>query len=302
MIRCLYPNRRWLLWLTAPLCTAGLLVSMPASAQPWVRVAPVAATASVAGLDTPPAAAIDGKASTWWSGNGLGASLTLDLGAARYVKQVRIAFHLGGARAYNFEIQSSTDGQGYTSAGVFQSSGTSAAFETFNVTAPGRYLRIVGSGNSVDRTNAYKEVQIFAEATLVRIRPISVLASQSVSPGWAAAAVDDDINTYWLGEGAGARLVFDWGVTREVKQVRIAFYNGNARVYDLQIDVSADDQTYTPAGSFRSSGTTSTFESFTVDASGRYLRVVGWGNNINRDNAYYEVQAYAVSQPGPHGR
>src|SRR5690606_32692156 len=103
---------------------------------------------------------------------GLGASLTLDLGALRQVKQVRIAVHLGGARAYNFELQSSTDGRGYTSAGYFQSSGTSAAFETFNVTAQGRYLRIVGAGNTVDRANSYKEVQVFAEATLARLRPV----------------------------------------------------------------------------------------------------------------------------------
>jgi ribulose bisphosphate carboxylase small subunit len=271
------------------------VIATPAATPPWVQVAPVSATASAAGLNTPPSAAIDGKAGTWWSGNELGASLTLDLGAARYVKQVRIAFHLGGARAYNFEIQSSTDGQGYTSAGYFQSSGTSAAFETFSVTAPGRYLRLVGSGNTFDRSNAYKEVQVIAEATLVRIRPVSVAASQSASPGWAAAALDDDTNTYWLGESSGSNLTFDWGTTQQVKQVRIAFYNGNARVYGLQIQASADGETFTSAGTYQSSGNTSLFESFTVDAPGRYLRIVGWGNNVNRHNAYYEVQAYAVS-------
>jgi ribulose bisphosphate carboxylase small subunit len=215
------------------------------------------------------------------------------------VKQVRIAFHLGGARAYNFEIQSSTDGQGYTTAGYFQSSGTSAAFESFTVAAPGRYLRIVGSGYTMDRANAYKEVQVFAEATLTRIRPVGLLASQSESPGWAAAAIDDDPNTYWLGNGVGAHLTLDWGVRRQVKQVRIAFYNGNARVYGLQIQVSSDGESYTSVGSFQSSGTTSTFESFTVDAPGRYLRIVGWGNNINRDSAYYEVQAYAAGPRPP---
>jgi ribulose bisphosphate carboxylase small subunit len=272
-------------------------IGVLASAQPWVQVAPISATASAAGLNTPPSAAIDGKAGTWWSGNELGSSLTLDLGAARYIKQVRIAFHLGGARAYNFEIQSSTDGQGYTSAGYFQSSGTSAAFEAFSVTAPGRYLRIVGSGNTFDRSNAYKEVQVLVEATLARIRPVSVEASQSSSPGWAAAALDDDTNTYWLGEVAGSHLTFDWGTTQEVKQLRIAFYNGNARVYGLQIQASADGETYTSAGTFQSSGNTSLFESFTVDAPGRYLRIVGWGNNVNRHNAYYEVQAYAVTRP-----
>lgn len=290
MIRCLHFAIGWV---------TILLLGAPASAQSLTRVTPVAAMASTAEIGKPAAAAIDGKPSTWWAGNDLGASLTLDLGTARHVKQIRIAFHLGGVRAYNFEIQASTDGQGYASAGYFQSSGTSAGFETFNVAAPGRYLRIVGSGNTMDRSNAYKEVQVFAEATLARIRPVSLLASQSESPGWAAAAIDDDLNTYWLGNGVGAQLMLDWGARRDVKQVRIAFYNGNARVYGLQIQVSADGESYTSVGSFQSSGTTSSFESFTVEAPGRYLRIVGWGNNINRDSAYYEVQAYATGPRPP---
>ena len=272
------------------------------AAESLTLVSPVEASATAPEHTTLPSAAIDGKPGTWWTGQGVGATLTLDLGVSQQVKQVRIAFHLGGARAYNFEIQSSTDGRGYTTAGSFQSSGTSAAFETFNVTAPGRFLRIVGSGNTVDRSNAYKEVQVFADATLARLWPVSIVASQSAPSGWATAVADDNTNTYWLGESSGSHLTFDWGVPQEVKQVRIAFYNGNARVYGLQIQASIDGQTYTSAGTFQSSGTTSTFESFTVDVSGRYLRIVGWGNNLNRDNAYYEVQAYAASRPTLAGR
>lgn len=291
--------RRFVRYLTpcALWCAANLIFATPAYAQTLMQVTSATATASVAEANAPARAAIDGQASTWWAGSGLGASLTLDLGAAQHVKQVRIAFHLGGTRAYNFEIQSSTDGQGYTSAGFFQSSGTSAAFETFNVTAPGRYVRIVGSGNTVDRVNAYKEVQILAEARLEKLTAVGVVASQSDLPGWPAAAIDGDPDTYWVSHAAGTHLTLDWGKSRQVRQVRIAFYNGNARVYGLQIQSSADGRTFSSAGSFQSSGTTSTFESFTVDASGRYLRVVGWGNNINRHNAYYEVQVYAAAAP-----
>lgn len=278
---------------------AGLGVVSSALAQPLAQVTPIAASASAAESNTPAAAAIDGKASTWWAGNGLGASLTLDLGSSQQVKQVRIAFHLGGVRAYNFEIQSSTDGQGYTSAGYFQSSGTSAAFEIFKVTAPGRFLRIVGSGNSVDRFNSYKEVQVFAEAPLTQLTPVAVSASQSEESAPAEAVADGNLNTYWLGSGVRTHLTLDWGATQEVKQVRIAFYNGNARVYGFQVRTSPDGVTYTSAGSFQSSGTTSSFESFNLNATGRYLRIVGWGNNINRDNAYYEVQAYGASGRAP---
>jgi hypothetical protein len=224
-------------------------------------------------------------------------SLTLDLGSVKQVKQVRIAFHAGDERVYNFEIQSSNDGQGYTSAGSFQSTGTRRGFETFEVTAPGRYLRIVGAGNSVDRSNAYREVQVFAAASLVQLAPVTVIATPADPNAPASRAIDGNLNTEWAGAGAGAQLTFDFGAAKSIKQVRIAFYNGNARVYGFQVQTSLDGHSYTSAGSFQSSGTTSLYESFSVNAVGRYLRIVGWGNNINRNNSYYEVQAFGGAAP-----
>jgi hypothetical protein len=275
----------------------ALAAAMTAQAQSLTRVPSIEASASAAGSGTPASAAVDGQLNTWWAASGLGASLTLDLGSAKQVKQVRIAFHAGDERVYNFEIQSSNDGQGYTSAGSFQSTGTTRGFETFEVTAPGRYLRIVGAGNSVDRTNAYREVQVFATSSLVQLTPVTVAATPADPNAPASRAVDGNLNTEWAGAGAGTRLTFDFGATQSIKQVRIAFYNGNARVYGFQIQTSRDGQTYTSAGSFQSSGTTSLFESFSVNAVGRYLRIVGWGNNINRNNSYYEVQAFGGAAP-----
>lgn len=260
--------------------------------QTLTRVATVAAVASASDKDKPAAAAIDGQQNTWWAGYGLGTSLTLDLGSAKQVKQVRIAFQAGDERVYNFEIQSSNDGQGFASAGIFQSAGITRGFETFEVTAPGRYLRIVGAGNSVDRTNAYREVQVFATSSLFQLVPVAVSATPADPNAAAARAIDGNLNSEWAGAGVGAQLTFDLGASKSIKQVRIAFYNGNARVYGFQIQSSLDGQTYTSAGSFQSSGSTSLFESFSIDAVGRYLRIVGWGNNINRNNAYYEVQAF----------
>jgi hypothetical protein len=261
------------------------------------RVPSITASASASNSNTPAAAAVDGKLSTWWAGAGLGTSLTLDLGSPKQVKRVRIAFHAGDERVYNFEIQSSNDGQGYTSAGSFQSSGTTRDFETFEVTAPGRYLRILGAGNSVDRNNAYREVQVFATSSLVQLTPLTVSATPTDPNAPASRAIDGNLNTEWAGAGVGTQLTFDFGASKSIKQVRIAFYNGNARIYGFQVQTSIDGQTYTSVGSFQSSGTTSLFESFSVNAVGRYLRIVGWGNNINRNNSYYEVQAFGGAAP-----
>jgi hypothetical protein len=131
-------------------------------------------------------------------------------------------------------------------------------------------------------------------SSMLALTPLTIAANPSELDALAVAAVDGDLNTQWTSNGIGAHLTLDWGAIKAVRQVRIAFYNGNARVYGFQIQSSLDGERYFAAGSFISSGTTSTFETFDVNATGRYLRIVGWGNTLNRSNAYNEVQAYAL--------
>jgi len=131
-------------------------------------------------------------------------------------------------------------------------------------------------------------------SSMAQLTPLTIAAQPLELAAPAVAAVDGDLNTQWTSNGIGAHLTFDWGVIKVVRQVRIAFYNGNARVYGFQIQSSLDGERFFAAGSFISSGTTSTFETFDVNATGRYLRIVGWGNTLNRSNAYNEVQAYAL--------
>lgn len=150
---------------------------------------------------------------------------------------------------------------------------------------------------TLTRVTYIQSSPVFATSALVQLTPVSVTATPTDPNAPASRAVDGDLNTEWAAAGVGAKLTFDWGTPKAVKQVRIAFYNGNARVYGFQIQTSRDGQTYTSAGSFQSSGTTSLFESFSINAVGRYLRIVGWGNNINRNNAYYEVQAFGGAAP-----
>jgi hypothetical protein len=126
----------------------------------------------------------------------------------------------------------------------------------------------------------------------MQLVPVAVSANQSESYGPAADAVDGDLNTQWTGNGVGAYLTLDWGAPKSVRQLRISFYNGNARRYDFQVLSSQDGKRYAFAGGFQSSGTTSTFESFDVVANGRYLRILGLGNNVNLHNAYNEVRVY----------
>ncbi|OPG02689.1 discoidin domain-containing protein [Microbispora sp. GKU 823] len=108
-------------------------------------VQPVSAvTASTWEDVNPPRQAVDGDLTTRWSGQGLGANLVLDLGQARTLCGLKIAWHRGDLRWNDFNIYTSTDGANYTVVWAGRSSGSTAGFESYPFAAPvsARYVRI----------------------------------------------------------------------------------------------------------------------------------------------------------------
>jgi hypothetical protein len=109
---------------------------------------------------------IDGNLTTRWSGNGDGATLTLDLGSLQTVTFVKVAVFSGNTRANKFDIQVS-DGVGpfNTVRSGIQSSGTTTALESYDIPdQPARLVRYLGHGNT-DPTkatwNSVSEVEVW---------------------------------------------------------------------------------------------------------------------------------------------
>jgi subtilisin family serine protease len=134
----------------------------------YVEVTPsgAAATASTNDGDVP-ANALDNDLATRWSGSGDGAWLKLDLGAARTVGYVKIAWFNGNTRASLFDIQVSNDNATWTTAlGGGRSGGTSTAEETFDFPdATARWIRYLGHGNTdptKSQWNSVTELSVFA--------------------------------------------------------------------------------------------------------------------------------------------
>ncbi|WP_315824572.1 DUF7594 domain-containing protein [Paraflavitalea speifideaquila] len=75
---------------------------------------------------------------------------------------VQIAFYNGNTRTSTFDVLVGNDGLNWTTAASGRvSSGTSLNLETFGFSAiTGKYVRIVGHGNSVNAWNSYTEVKI----------------------------------------------------------------------------------------------------------------------------------------------
>ena len=110
--------------------------------------------------------AVDGDLATRWSAEGDGAALTLDLGAARTVTAVGLAFYRGRERRARFDVELSSDGQNFDrAASGLVSGGRTDGVEVFTVPArEARYVRVVGRGNTENAWNSVTEARAYGDA------------------------------------------------------------------------------------------------------------------------------------------
>ncbi len=128
-----------------------------------VQAAPTCPAAIASGDDGNVAAnVLDNNLSTRWSASGDGQWIQFCLGAPASVTGVQIAFYSGNTRTSTFDVLVGNDGATWTTAAAGRvSSGVSLNLETFTFAAQtGKYVRIVGHGNSVNAWNSYTEVKI----------------------------------------------------------------------------------------------------------------------------------------------
>lgn len=105
---------------------------------------------------------LDNDLNTRWSASGDGQWIQFCLANPASVSGVQVAFYNGNSRTSTFDVLVGNDGNNWTNAATGRvSSGTSNALETFSFTpVTGKYVRIVGHGNSVNLWNSYTEVKI----------------------------------------------------------------------------------------------------------------------------------------------
>ncbi len=280
-----------------------LASSAPAAhAQTPVEVTPAggAVTASTSDANVP-AGAVDNNAATRWSGNGDGAWLQFDLGSARTVAFVTIAFFQGDTRSSTFDIQVSNGGGLWTTVFSGASSGTSLAGQTFDFPdTSARWVRYLGHGNSVNLWNSLTEVSLFAvpagPTTEVDITPAAGGATASTNDGNGPAnAVDKNLATRWSGDGNGAWLQLDLGAVRSVAFVKVAVYRGDTRQNSFEIQVSSGGGAWTAVFSGNSSGTTLAPETYDfTNVNARFVRYLGHGSNVGTFNSITEMEVWGA--------
>lgn len=138
---------------SASLCPSDIGSEPPPTCQPVVASGD---DGNVAGN------VLDNNLSTRWSATGDGQWIQFCLSSPASITGVQIAFYSGNTRTSTFDVLVGDDGINWTTASAARvSSGTSLNLETFSFSAiTGKYVRIVGHGNSVNAWNSYTEVKI----------------------------------------------------------------------------------------------------------------------------------------------
>lgn len=122
------------------------------------------------------------------------------------------------------------------------------------------------------------------------LQPVAVSAKDN-DGNVEANVADWDMSTRWAGEGSGCWLMYDMGAEVNFSKVMIAFNSGDKRQAYFDLQVSGDGRTWnTIYKDGVSSGKTTDLETFDVgNATGRYIRFVGYGNSLNMWNSIFEM-------------
>ncbi|HGY89801.1 MAG TPA: DUF1565 domain-containing protein [Planctomycetes bacterium] len=170
----------------------------------------VGTTASMSDTGTDPTFTLDRDYGTRWSGFGT-AWIQYEFDGVKEFSSLSIAFYHGDQRIATFDVEVSYDGVNWTQvASGVQSSGQSLALETFMLPpgALGRFLRIVGHGNTLNGWNSYTEVdfgrQPYQPISLATPPVLGTTLTLDVAAPFAAGAVYATL--FSLGTSPGVTL------------------------------------------------------------------------------------------------
>ena len=112
-------------------------------------------------------------------------------------------------------------------------------------------------------------------------------------------AIDDNLNptSRWESPGDSMTITFDLGVRYLVREVGIAWFDGDQRVASFSIFTSEDGVNFESLlVDQQSSGETQSFERYdTPDTPAQYVRIESHGNSLNADNAIIEGTAFGCT-------
>ncbi|TDE97180.1 DNRLRE domain-containing protein [Occultella glacieicola] len=117
-------------------------------------------TGSIVGTN-PTSNATDGDLGTFWSAQGDGQWLRANLPATTTVDGVRVAWSMGSTRVYSYDVQTSLDGEQWSTVWSGASSGTTLDLEDVAFDpVQASYVRILAHGNSANMWMSLSELRV----------------------------------------------------------------------------------------------------------------------------------------------
>ena len=104
---------------------------------------------------------------------------------------------------------------------------------------------------------------------------------------------DQSQKSRWSASGDGKYAVYDLGRIYDLKYFNVAspeFIEGNQVVRDIEIKLSNNLQNWVPACRKSTSGIANALEAISCSGSGRYVKVVGHGNDRDIENDLTEIE------------
>ncbi len=129
-----------------------------------------------------------------------------------------------------------------------------------------------------------------------RLDVIGTTASTFQVPNTPSNTLDGDLITRWSAQGSGQWIQYDLGTPQALVQLRVAWFKGNERSSQFDVQLSDNGASWTTLlNNVNSSGATLNLEPYDLpSATARYLRLVGRGNSSNDWNSITEVEIYGA--------
>lgn len=253
--------------------------------------------------------------SKWWQ---------IDLGARYEVRKITIRNYVNGSRYYQYTIQTSTDGSSWTAvASKTNTNPATDAGDSYDVTSLGRYVRVNMTYNSANTGVHISDFKVygFKECTLTP----GLISSGKTAIAEARPSVGPAEPPTYAEIGHGPELAIDSDASNasyasvvpyqhywqldladnyEIKQLNVRNYVSGGRYYQYAIYVSKDQFNWTEvAVKTDTAAATDGGDTYSVNATGRYIRIVGTYNSANLGFHLSDFRAYgfkeAVQAPLP---
>ena len=242
-----------------------------------------------------------------WSSEGIGNSITLDLGISSTINRLETAWYKGDVRTAFFDVEVSLDNSAWTTSLSDASVSGTEGLVSFDIdTANARYVKLIGKGNSDNDWNSLIEVDVFgcgneeaenaaqqpdrpSKATTYAISAVD--ASHYQASNIPKNAIDKltDEDSRWSAEGRDyAWLELDLGTPRVVNTLDIFFLHNEERNTCFNIQTSMNGHDWTTQRSNIVSNGDRVF-SF-PETNARYVRYAGLGNSTNEWNSIIEIE------------